>query len=196
MSEKPKLSKELEKAEREFNDFKENIDTLTLDRMNAAPKAEAEPQTKISNREAQQSEGIYLKPIRSIMSVNPKTGEKEKFNEKFRKDWEFDKEYVKFVAENKEVIGETIEMWTHPYGGVPAEFWNVPTNKVVWGPRYLAEQIKRCTYHRLRTDDQKITSTQAMGTFTGQIVVDQTISRLDAYPVSDRKSVFMGASGF
>lgn len=196
MSDKPKISKELDKAQQEFDNFKENIDQLTLDRMNAAPKEEVEPQTKISNREAQKTDGIYLKPIRSIMAVNPKTGEREKFNEKFRKDWEFDKEYVKFVAEHKEIIGETIEMWTHPYGGVPAEFWNIPVNKIVWGPRYLAEQIKKCTYHRLRTDDHKVTSSDGLGTYTGQIIVDQTISRLDAHPVSEKKSVFMGASGF
>lgn len=196
MSDKLKITKELEKADRQFNEFKENIDNLTLERMNAAPKEESEQQTKISNREAQYADGIYLKPVKSITSVNPKTGEKEKFNEKFRKDWEFDKEYVKFIAEHKEIIGETIEMWTHPYGGVPAEFWQIPTNKVVWGPRYLAEQIKRCNYHRLRTDDQKITTSHSVGSFTGQIVVDQTVARLDAYPVADRKSVFMGASGF
>jgi hypothetical protein len=196
MSDKPKLPKDLEKAEKQFEDFKENIQDLTLDRMNAAPKEESEPQTKISNREAQASDGLYLKPLRSIMAVNPRTGEKEKFNEKFRKDWEFDKEYVKFIAENKEIIGETIEVWTHPYGGVPAELWNIPTNKVVWGPRHLAEQIKRCTYHRLRMDDHKTVSSDGLGTYTGQIVVDQVINRLDAYPISERKSVFMGASGF
>lgn len=200
MLDKPKVSsnsqKELDKCEKQFNEFQENVESLTLDRLNSAPKEEAEQQTKISNREAQKSDGIYLKPSRSIMSVNPKTGEKEKFNEKFRKDWEFDKEYVTFIAEHKEIIGETIEMWTHPYGGVPAEFWTVPTNKVVRGPRYLAEQIKRCNYHRLRMDDHKVISSDGVGSYTGQIVVDQVISRLDAYPVSERKSVFMGASGF
>lgn len=200
MLDKPKLSNhaqsELDKAEKKFDEFKENIDSLTLDRMNTAPKEDVEPQTKISNREAQKSDAIYLKPARSIMAVNPKTGEREKFNEKFRKDWEFDKEYVRFVAEHKEIIGETIEIWTHPYGGVPAELWNVPTNKVVCGPRHLAEQIKKCTYHRLRMDDHKAVSSDGYGTYTGQVIVDQVISRLDAYPVSEKKSVFMGASGF
>lgn len=197
MSDKPKLSKELDKAQKQFDEFKENIDSLTLDRMNEAPKLETEPQTKISNREAQKIDGIYLKPLKSLMAINPKTGEKDKFNENFRKDWEFDKEYVKFVAEHKELIGETIEIWTRPYGGVPAELWNVPTNKVVWGPRYLAEQIRKCAYHRLRMDEQKMTSADGYGTYTGQMVVDQTVARLEANPVSDnRKSVFMGASGF
>ena len=200
MVDKPKVSNhsqnELDKAEKKFDEFKENIDQLTLDRMNTAPKEESEPQTKISNREAQKTEGIYLKPLRSMMGVNPKTGVADKFNEKFRKDWEFDKEYVAFIAEHKELIGEVIEIWTRPYGGIPAEFWNVPTNKVVRGPRYLAEQIKKCTYHRLRMDDHKAVSSDGMGTYTGQIVVDTVISRLDAHPVSERKSVFMGASGF
>ena len=44
-------------------------------------------------------------------------------------------------------LSEKIEIWTRPYGGIPAEYWEVPSNKPVWGPRYLAEQIKRARYH-------------------------------------------------
>jgi len=66
----------------------------------------------------------------------------------------FQKEYVQFIAENKEIIGETIEIWTRPFGGMPAEFWKVPVNKPVWGPRYLAEQIKRCYYLVIKTNAQ------------------------------------------
>ena len=76
-----------------------------------------------------------------------------------------------------------------------AEWWEVPTNKPIWAPRYVAERIKGCTYHRLTMQDRAI-STDGMGTYTGQMIADTTIQRLDAHPVAQRKSVFMGASGF
>ena len=203
--EKPLMSKpevssafaqnELDKAEKQFEKFNENVQELTLDRMNTAPKLEQEQQTKISNREAQASKDVYLKPVRSIMAVDPKTGLGQKFNEKFREAYEFDKQYVQFIAENKEIGGEDIDLWTKPYGGMPAEEWKVPVNKPVWGPRYLAEQIKRKCYHRLVMQNT-VMGADGMGTYQGSMVADTTIQRLDAHPVSQRKSVFMGASGF
>lgn len=193
MSEKPKVSnsaaaKELDRAEEQFKKFDENIKELTLDRMNNAPRQETEEQTKLSSREIAKTKELYLKPDRSISC-------RDKFNEKFRKSYEFDKEYVQFIAENKDIIGEAIEIWTRPYGGMPAEFWKVPVNKPVWGPRYLAEQIKRCFYHRLKMED-RATEHTGMGTMYGVMAIDTTVQRLDAHPVSERKSVFMGASSF
>ena len=85
------------------------------------------------------------------------------------------------------------EMWTKPYAGCPAEFWRVPSNKPVWAPRYVAEQIKRRNYHRLTMDESKSTGGDGMGQYYGQIVIDTTIQRMDAFPVSTRRSVFMGA---
>lgn len=181
--------KELDKAEKQFDQFSEDIKDLTLDRMNAAPKLETEQQTKISNKEAQVTDGVWLKPNRTI-------GSKEKFNEKYRKDFEHAKEYVRFIAENKEIIGESITVWTKPFPGIPAEEWVVPVNKILWGPRYLAERIKGCTYHRMHMQEAS-TSQHSVGTFYGSMVVDNVVQRLDAIPVSgEKKSVFMGASGF
>jgi hypothetical protein len=180
---------EMDKAEAQFDKFDAEIKEMTLDRMNQAPKLEVEPQTKLSQNEIARSKDIYLKPFKSI-------GVREKFNENFRASWEFDKEYVHFTAENKEIIGETIEMWTKPYAGVSAEFWKVPVNKPVWGPRYLAEQIKRCSYHRLKMDETQTTGRDGTGVFYGQMAVDNTVQRMDAMPVSSRKSIFLGASGF
>lgn len=181
--------KELDKAEQQFKDFDNQIKEMTLDRMNEAPKKESAPQINLSQRDIERSKDIYLKPKKSI-SV------RDKFNENFRKDYEFDKEFVQFQAENKEIIGDTIEMWTRPYAGMPAEFWEVPVNRPVWGPRYLAEQIKRCSYHRLVMSENKITSSDGMGSYYGQMAADTTVQRLDCHPISQRKSVFMGASGF
>jgi hypothetical protein len=190
MSKKPEVSsyaqKELDKAEKKFDEFNDSIKEMTLDRMNTAPKEETEPQAKISTREAQKSD-IYLKPDRSVSS-------KEKFNENYRNEYNFQKEYVQFIAEHKE-LGETIETWTKPFAGMPAEFWKVPVNKSVWGPRYLAEQIKRKFYHRLMMQNNA-TSQETGMTYYGSLSIDTTVQRLDARPVSQRKSVFMGANNF
>lgn len=182
-------AKELQKAQTQIDAFDANIKEMTMDRMNAAPKKEEEQQTKLSSKEIEKAPGVYLKPERAI-------GCKDKFNENYRKDYEYAKEYVQFVAEHKEIIGETIDMWTRPFGGMPAEYWRVPTNKPVWGPRYLAEQIKRKCYHRLVMQQNQINSSDGMGQYYGNLAVDTTVQRLDAHPVSQRKSIFMGANSF
>jgi len=174
----------MNKLEKQFDEFDSQIKEMTLDRMNEAPNQEIEAQTKLSQKEIQNSKDIFLKPKRRVSS-------KEKFNEKFRQDYEFQKETVHFIAENKEVIGEAINLWTKPFAGMPAEEWIVPVNTPVWGPRYLAEQIKRKYYHRL-TMKQTTTSADGMGNYYGKMVADTTIPRLTAAPVSDRKSIFMG----
>lgn len=191
MTEKPKAAsslaaKELEKAEKQFQEFDQQLKDLTIDRMNMAPKEDVEPQTKISQKDMEKKNDIYLKPEKSISAP-------QKFNEKFREQYEFDKQYVQFIAEHKEIIGDDIEVWTRPYGGVNAEFWRVPTNKPVWGPRYLAERIKACTYHRLVMKQNVLSETNGMGQMFGAMAADTIVQRLDAMPVSSRKSIFMGA---
>jgi hypothetical protein len=193
LNKKPEVSskyaqKELDKAEAQFEKFNDEVKSMTLDRMNAAPKEESEPQTKMSAKEAQKTDALWLKPVRAITS-------KEKFNETHRKTYEFAKEYVKFIAENKE-LGGMIEMWTKPFPGLDAEYWEVPCNRPVMGPRYLAEQIKKCAYHRLSMDETRVTGKDGYGSWTGAMVVDNTVQRLDAFPVSEKKSIFLGASGF
>ena len=192
--EKPKVTgiaqKELDKVEKQFDQFKDQLDSLTLDQMNKAPKEEQEPQTKLSQREIEKKNDLYLKPKRTLGCVKP-------FNEKFRKNWEFAKEMVSFIAENRELIGDNITLWTKPYAGIPAEEWVVPVNRPVWGPRYLAERIKGCSYHRLTMrEDGPVVGSDGLGQYTGQMIADSIINRLDAHPVNSGKSVFMGASGF
>mgnify|MGYP001558676532 CR=1 FL=1 len=191
--EKPSLNsasaRELDKVEKQFDEFSENIENLTLDRMNQAQKTELEPQTKMSQGDMEKSKEIYLKPSKTISG-------RDKFNENYRQDYNFAKEYVKIIAENKEIIGETIEMWTKPFAGVPAEQWKVPVNKPVWAPRYVAEQIKRCSYHRLTMQQNVGMGADQMGSYFGNMVADNVIQRLDAIPAATRKSIFMGASNF
>lgn len=186
-----KAEKELDRLEEQFDKFDQGIKEMTMDRLQAHPRSEHEQQTKLSNRQVLEAPDIYLKPARTISS-------REKFNEKYREQYEFAKEYVKFIAENREIKGERIDMWTKPFAGMPAEYWEVPVNKPIWGPRYLAEQIKRCYYHRLKMQDTStnLVANDGMGQYYGAIAIDTTEQRLDAIPASERKSIFMGASSF
>ncbi len=181
--------KELNKAEEKFKEFDENIQEMTLDRMNAAPKLEQEPQTKIAQKDLDKCKDIYLKPIRTV-------GSRESFNEKYREDYNFKKEYVYFTAENKEIIGDALDFWTKPFAGMPAEEWKVPVNTPLWAPRYVAEQIKGCKYHILKMSQTQSTGADGMGQYYGSMAVQNTVQRLDAIPMEKRRSVFMGSNAF
>lgn len=182
-------AKELDRIERQFEEFSGQVEQMTFDQLNQAPKKEMEPVNPISQKDLANTKDLYLKPNRTVSSTEP-------FNEAFREDYNFAKEYVQFQAVNHEIIGECIEIWTKAFAGIPAEFWKVPVNKPLWGPRYLAEQIKRCYYHRLVMQPNVATGAEGYGQFYGSIAADSTIQRLDAMPVNSRKSVFMGATSF
>lgn len=185
----PTLGKELEKAKDQFDAYDQNVKDLTVDHMNQAPKLEQEPIHQLSQKQLSKSPEIHLKPLKSVMDRAP-------FNEKYRNDYNFYKEQVNFIAEHRELIGEKIEIWTKKFAGVPAEYWEVPTGKPVWGPRYLAERLKECNYHRLRSEQNTITNGDGMGSYYGGIVADHIVQRLDAHPVSRKQSIFMGAESF
>lgn len=190
--------RELDRAQEKFDKFDEDVKNLTLDRMNESPKEEREPQTQLTAQEFKKAPDIYLKPKRSMPpSPHPKTGKYEVFNEKFRDAYNYDKEYVPFIAENIEVGGEAINLWTKPYPGVAAEEWVVPVNKPIYGPRYLAERIKKCCYHRMHMEDHSVSGSDYAGTYVGGIIVDGIKHRLDAHPAPKTQVSFnRKVSGF
>lgn len=183
MSNKPKVTtsageKEVEKLGQQFDNFEAQVKSLTVDEMNKAPIQEFEPQTKMSNREANNYDAKYIKPVKNVNC-------REKFNETYRSEWEHRKQYVRCIVENNEIRGDLVELWSKPYAGVDCEFWQVPPNKPVCIPRHLAEQIARKKYHRLVMDETKQASSDGMGTYYGQMAVSHTIQRLDARPVGN-----------
>jgi len=181
--------KSLEEAEKKIEEFESQVKQLKIDPAASIPIEETEKQTKLSSKEMRNANDIYLKPKRIIYPPpHPKTGVAEKFNEAFRKEFEYLSENVRFIAEHKEIIGESIPIWTRPFGGMPAEEWEVPVNKPVWGPRYLKEQIARKCYTRLVMEDRP-TSSDGTGTYYGQMVAKNRIHRLDAYKAEDEVQI-------
>lgn len=201
MAGKPNLkdslgNKELDNAERQFDAFDQQVKEMTQDRMNAAPKEELEPQTKLSSRDIEKSKEVYLKPKRTYPpGVDPKTGKREVFNERFRDEYNYKKEYVHFIAENNEIKGETIDFHIKKFPGTSIEEWSVPVNVPVWAPRMVAERISECKYHRLSMLDKPVNAEGGM-TYYGSMTVDTTVQRLDARPVNPRRSIFMGENDF
>lgn len=161
----------LQNKSKEFNPFT-GLDDVPVE----------EPQTKLSRKEVQNADAIWVDPIRSIKRP---VGGKDKatvfFDEKWRdlhaKDWE----YVRCVVENHELIGEAVEVWTSKWGCDPAHFWKVPVNKVVMIPRLLAEQLSKCKYHRLKMEGG-LESAQESNFVNKRIVVDHVVRRIDCRP--------------
>jgi len=101
--------------QKQLDTYDENIKSLTLDRMNEAPKEESAP-VELSQKQIEKAGEVYIKPTRWI-------ADGQKFNKDYEKQWEFAKEYVKCIPVHNELKGDRIEMWTHPFGGKGAEFW-------------------------------------------------------------------------
>lgn len=200
---KPRLTseaeKELQKTEKQLDAFNEQVKSLTLDEMNKVPVKEVENQ--ISQEDLKAHGETWLKPTKILgPGSNAKTGFVEKFNENFRKEYEYQKQYVAFTAYNNMISGDLIELWTKPFPGTNCEFWQVPANKPVWGPRYLAEQITRARYHILTMKataenpfDGNVTDRGHYGEVQGTLVAKETVQRLDAKPYKRKTSLFMGS---
>lgn len=173
----------IEQAKKAADEFEQSVKDLTDFK---PAKSQGHQDLGMSQNEIAKSKDIYLKPLRSIPDG-------KEFDEKYREEYEFESQYVSFIAEHKEIIGEKIEVWTKKFKGKAAEYWEVPSGKVVWGPRYLAERIAGCTYRRLKTEDKPV-SNEGYGTMTGALIVDAEVARLEATPVNKgKKSIFMGA---
>lgn len=185
MSRQRTQENQIEELKNKVDAFDKQVKEMTSDSMNMAPKQEFEP-PKVSQKQLENND-LYIKPARWI-------ADGQRFNPRFEKDWEFSKEYVQCIPIHNECRGDMIEFWTHPFGGKGAEFWQIPSDKPCWIPRYAAEQLTKCKYHRLKMDESKIQSNDGRGTYFGQMVAETTIQRLDALPVNNRKSLFMGAA--
>jgi len=169
--------KELAKTAEQFEAFDEKVKSMTLDRMNKAPLEDFEPQTKMSTREQNKADALYIKPIRSINS-------RERFDEKQRAAHTEAWRYVKCIVENYEIIGEPIEVWTKKFPGDSYHFWKVPVNKPIYIPKLLAEQLSQCRYHRLTMEpsSNQVSNVDQMGTYVGTVVVDSVKQRIDCKP--------------
>ena len=175
--------KELDKVENQVKQFSDSVSSAREDRGNLVMK-EVEPQTKMSQSEMNNSSLLYLKPKRTFPS-------RERFNERFRDEYNRQSEYVDFIAENHEVKGESIDFCIKKFPGVPVEEWVVPVNKPVSAPRYVKERIEECGYTVFTTADKQLGSEGGV-MYYGQMVAEERKSRLSAREFIKKPRIFMG----
>lgn len=167
--------KEVEQAIVQFDAFEKQLRSLSNQPLGQAPETEA--QTKLSSREANREDLPYIKPSRTIASS-------EKFNDKYKAQFEYAKQYVRVIAENNEIIGEAIEVWTKPFPGVAAEFWKVPVNRPIMIPRYVASQISTRQYVQYSMTEPKMTGTEGGHQFYSGMIGKDIKRRLDCRPTA------------
>lgn len=192
---RPRLNREgeqeLDKIDSQMDAFQDETKSITLDETRSAPKHEMEPQTKLAQSEIDKTKDLYLKPKRTIgPGVNPKTGEREKFNEKFRDEYNQKKQYVQFIAENNEIIGESADFWVKKFPGTNLEEWLVPVNKPVWAPLYVKERLEECGYTVFKSTQSKVSHEGI--SYDGYLEVQERKNRLDAREVSKKRNIYMG----
>lgn len=176
--------RELDKVEDQIGALQQEIQSFNpLDELAPLPE-ETEPQVPMSKKEMKKDDAPYIRPKKTLAATNtPKSP--TVWNKRWQKMHDRDWEYVKITAENHELIGGSIEMWTREYGCDPAHFWDIPVNRPIWVPRLVARKIARCTYHRLTMDNSIVTHGDQVGQVVGGLVVDHTKHRLNAIPCGE-----------
>jgi hypothetical protein len=184
--------KELDKTENQINQFEKQVQSISLDETKAAQKHEYEPQTKLAQSEMDKIDVKYIKPRRSYPPApNPKTGKlEEKFNEKFRSEYELKSKRVDFIAENLEVIGEAPAFWVKPFPGMSCEEWVVPVNIPINAPLYVKERLEACGYTIFK-GSQSLKSEDGIN-YNGYMEVQERKNRLDARDISKKRNIYMG----
>ncbi len=185
MAGKPSINsdgqKELDRAEKQLENFENDVKAVVAERS----KATEYPEHKISSKEIEKAPDIYLKPQRTIMC-------REKFNENYRDQYNEARKYVHYTVQHEECKGDSIEMWTKGFAGIPAEFWVIPSGKPVWIPKYVADKLENgCGYHRLKTQDRPTNTDSNGNTYYGTLVVDEYTHRISARPVTTRRQFSM-----
>ena len=179
-------AKELRKFDAEFKDFSQHIkDFNPFTGLEDVKPSIATDQSRLFLA----SGALYMRPVRSVNRPNFKTDKVDSrvfFDEKHRKQYDLDWEYVEVTIRHAETPGDSVDAWTGKWGCDPAHYWILPTQKLIAIPRHLAVQLSKCKYHRLVANDRPLAHSQ-FGLFTGGMAVDSIVERI---------SVAGKASGF
>ena len=183
------LEKEIVKLNAKFEEYEKKIEALTLENTRLAKDKDEDNITRLSQREIAKSPDIYVKPKKTLMAVG------EKFNEKYREEYNYKKQYVRVIAEHRECPGDTIEIWTKRFAGTPAEFWEIPTGKPVFIPRYVAEELADRKYNKIKMDGDSRDDRNRSGSYGeieqyGMPTVEEKIKRITAYSASTNATIF------
>lgn len=175
---KPQLDKVTAKGLENVEKLSEQMSSLTQEEIKKAPMANEEPVMLLSKEEIAAYDAPVIQPSRSFPTKskpNPKEAKER------RRGWE----YVKCIAENLEIINEKIEFWHNKFLGDPCYFWEVPVNKPIYLPRFIAEHLSTRHYHRFTMADRSGREFTEPGATAGdeRLVVKETRHRLNCRSV-------------
>ena len=148
MDKQPRLrsaeaNKELDKVAGQFEKIEQGISAMAKEDITKIPRQESESQTKLSKKEIDRFDAPVIKYVKAFAPAK-----KSVLPDKWKAQRDHDWELVKVICENKEIIGESIELWNHKWPGDLWTFWVIPTNTPVYIPRTVAKQIHECHYLR------------------------------------------------
>ena len=171
--------RELDRAAKEFDAFDAQVKKLGQDPHAdlALPVQEEEGQTQLTDKQAKKADALYLKPIRSM------EGKRSEPNPKFERAHKRGWEYVKCIVENKEIIGESIKVWTKAFTQDPAHQREDPVNTPVYIPRLLAEQLAKCAYTQMKIEENTTREISGGISQYGVMVAESRKQRIECRPV-------------
>jgi hypothetical protein len=175
---KPKLAsgfaqKEVDRLETEFDAKAVQMASLTQDAMNEAPVNELEPQTKMTKAKILEADAPKIVPSMTRTANGKKKPEQDAIR---KRGWE----YIRVIAENVELPGEKIEFWHKPmWAGEDCHFWQIPVNRPIYVPRFVAEHIRSRKYHRLTMQNEMTVETNQFGEMKGKLIATEVRQRLD-----------------
>lgn len=176
------IQQEKERIDDQVTDFQQkNLESTSMDAVAAAPIKETAAQTQISAKQIEKTDAPWIKPSRSY---SPGKGEKR--IPQLEAEIARGKEYIKCIAENAECLGARLEFWLKKYPGEPCHFWEIPVNRPVYLPRYVAEHISTRWYSRIKMSEGAIYDVgSADGGLLNHMQVTERVRRLDCRPVAE-----------
>ncbi len=169
--------KKQEEMVKNVSKISEDMNQLTMDKIDETPDKEPEIQTKLTNKEMADELGIrYIEPKRMLGILG-------ELPESLKKEHDHDWEYVKGIYENIDNIGESVEFWYTKYPGDHDCLWELPSNVPVFVPRMIAKHLEDVQqYHKF---DYKNKGTAALqhGDFEDTFETVETVYRGKFRPI-------------
>lgn len=138
--------RELDRVEEQISSYEEKINSLEPASLTTDKPIETAPQTQISKKQIEMTDAPWIRPSKTFSSRAKPLPQLEADR---KRAWE----YVKVIAENKEIQGEMIEFWLLKFPGDSHCYWQVPVNRPIYVPRMVAEHLASRNYTRWRMRD-------------------------------------------
>jgi len=112
------------------------MNNLTQDEIvrHASSPVEPEVQVETLKQKALRTGALWIEPKRKMPCLGT-------LPEKWKKDREYDWEYVQGIYENQIIDGEPESFWFVKWPGDPDCLWEVPCNRPVYVPRMIAHHL-------------------------------------------------------